>query len=70
MPPLPTNLSDACDARYLYDCQLCGLSVSDLERLSYPQVLDLMEIHAFYADAQANYDDDEKARKAEAAFWA
>ena len=43
--------------------------MADLQRLSYRQVKDLLEIHAFYADAAANYEDDEKARKAEAAFW-
>lgn len=37
--------------------------------MSYRQVQDLLEINAFYADAAANYDEDEKARKAEAAFW-
>lgn len=37
--------------------------------LSYRQVNDLLEIHAFYADAVAHYEDDEKARKAEAKFW-
>ena len=68
-PPLPSNLSDACDARYLYNCQQCGLSITDLQQLSFRQVKDLLEIHAFYADAVANYEDDEKARKAEAAFW-
>lgn len=68
-PPLPSNLADACDARYLYDCQQCGLTVSDLQQLDYRQVKDLLEIHAFYADAAANYEDDEKARKGEAAFW-
>jgi len=40
-----------------------------LQQLSFRQVKDLLEIHAFYTDAAANYDDDEKARKAEAAFW-
>lgn len=28
-----------------------------------------MELHAFYSDAAAYYEDDERARKAEAAFW-
>lgn len=37
--------------------------------MSYRQVQDLLEINAFYADASAYYDEDEKARKAEAAFW-
>ena len=68
-PPLPANLQDACDARYLYNCQQFGLSVADLHSLSYRQVKDLLEIHAFYSDAADNYEDDEKARKAEAAFW-
>ncbi len=68
-PPLPNNLLEACDARYLYDCQQCGLSVADLHDLSYRQVKDLLEIHAFYSDAAANYEDDEKARNGEAAFW-
>lgn len=69
LPPLPANLSEACDSRYLYDCQQCGLTVSDLMHLSYRQVNDLLEIHAFYADAVAHYEDDEKARKGEARFW-
>lgn len=69
LPPLPRNLSDACDARYIYNCQQCGLTISDLEKLGYRQVKDLLEINAFYADATANYDDDEKAKRAEAAFW-
>lgn len=69
LPPLPQNLSDACDARYLYNCQQCGLTVSDLQQLSYRQVKDLLEINAFYADAAANYEDDRKAAKGEAAFW-
>lgn len=69
LPPLPSNLAEACDARYLYDCQRCGLCVSDLKQLGYRQVADLLEIHAYYADAAANYEDDDKARKAEAAFW-
>ena len=30
---------------------------------------ELFEINAFYADAAEHYDEDEKARKAEAAFW-
>jgi hypothetical protein len=37
--------------------------------MSYRQVQDLLELNAFYADAAAHYDEDEKARKAEAAFW-
>lgn len=69
MPPLPENLSEACDARYLYNCQQCGLTVSDLKDLGYRQVCDLLEINAFYADASAHYEDDEKARRAEASFW-
>lgn len=69
-PPLPSNLAEACDARYIYNCQQCGISVDDLHQLSYRQVLDLLEINSFYADAAIHYDDDEKARKAEAAFFA
>lgn len=69
-PPLPSNLADACDARYLYNCQQCGLTIPDLQQLSYRQVKDVLELNAFYADAAAHYEDDEKARKAEAAFWA
>ncbi len=69
LPKLPSNLSDACDARYIYSCQQCGLTVSDLQKLSYTQVQDVLEINAFYADAAAYYDDDEKARLAEARFW-
>ncbi len=68
-PPLPSNLSDACDARYLYDCQQCGLSITDLQQLSFRQVKDLLEIHAYDADAVAIYEDAVNARKAEAAFW-
>lgn len=68
-PPLPSSLEEACDARYIYSCQQCGISVSDLRTLSYRQVLDLLEINSFYADAASHYEDDEKARKAEAAFW-
>jgi hypothetical protein len=41
-----------------------------LQQLSYRQVKDLLEINAFYADAAANYEDDQKAAKGEAAFWA
>lgn len=33
------------------------------------QVQDLLAIHAFYVDAEAYYEEDEKARKAEAEFW-
>lgn len=69
LPPLPKSLSDACDARYLYNCQQAGLTIADLQQLSYRQVSDLLEIHAFYADASAHYDDDKKAREAEATFW-
>ena len=68
-PPLPSSLEEACDARYIYNCQQCGLSVSDLMALSYRQVRDLLEINGFYADAAAHYEDDEQARKSEAAFW-
>lgn len=68
-PPLPSNLADSCDARYLYNCQQCGLTVSDLQQLSYRQVKDLIELHAFYLDAAAYYEDDKKAREGEAAFW-
>lgn len=68
-PPLPSSLADACDARYLYNCQQVGISIADLKALSYPQVLDLLELNSFYLDAAAHYEDDEKARKAEAAFW-
>lgn len=38
--------------------------------MSYRQVQDLLEIHAFYSDAAEHYDEDERARNAEAAFWA
>ena len=68
-PPLPSELEEACDARYIYNCQKCGLSLSDLSMLSYGQVRDLLELNAFYADAASHWDEDEKARKAEAAFW-
>lgn len=69
LPPLPSDLQDACDARYIYNCQRCGLTLADLRQMSYRQVQDLLEINAFYADASMHYDDDEKARKGESAFW-
>lgn len=69
IPELPSNLADACDARYVYNCQACGLSIADLQKLSYTQVQDILEINAFYADAAAYYDDDERSRIAEAQFW-
>ena len=37
--------------------------------MNYRQVQDLLEINAFYADAAEHYDEDDKVRKAEAAFW-
>lgn len=69
LPKLPSNLADACDARYIYSCRQCGLTISDLQSLSYTQVQDILEISAFYADAADHYDDDELARNAEASFW-
>lgn len=69
MPSLPSNLASACDARYIYSCQQCGLSISDLQVLSYTQVQDVLELNAFYVDAAENYEDDEKARAAESQFW-
>ena len=68
-PPLPRELKDACDARYIYNCQQCGLALSDLQMMSYRQVQDLLEINAFYADAAAYYEEDEQARRSEALFW-
>lgn len=69
LPQLPSNLEEACDARYIRSCQQCGLSVSDLMLLSYAQVQDVLEINAFYADAYAHREDDETARSAESRFW-
>lgn len=69
LPKLPTSLAEAQAARWLYTCQQCGLSLSDLFILSLPDVKDVMEMHAFYADAAAHMDDDAKARKGESSFW-
>ena len=62
-------MDDACDAVYLYQCIKCGLSMNDLELMSYRQVRDLIEINAFYADAAAHRDEDRRSREAESRFW-
>ena len=60
MPPLPVELQSSCDALYIYECQQAGLSISDLEKLSY----------SFVNDAIAYADDDEESRNGETSFWA
>ena len=70
MPPLPTELQSSCDALYIYECQQAGLSINDLEKLSYRQVQTLLDIHSFVNDAIAYEQDDEESRMGEAAFWA
>lgn len=37
--------------------------------MSYRQVADLLELNAFYADAAEHWEEDEAARRGEAAFW-
>lgn len=70
MPPLPPELRSSCDALYLYECQQAGLSITDLEKLGYRQVQALLDINAFVNDAIAYAQDDEEARRGEAAFFA
>lgn len=67
---MPRELSSSCDALYIYECQQAGLSISDLEKLSYMQVQSLLDIHSFVNDALAYADDDRQAREGEAAFFA
>lgn len=69
MPPLPTELQSSCDALYIYECQQAGLSIGDLEKLSYRQVQTLLDIYSFVHDAIAYAVDDEEARKGEQEFW-
>lgn len=69
MPPLPTELQSSCDALYIYECQQAGLSIGDLEKLSYRQVQTLLDIYSFVHDAIAYAKDDEEARKGEQEFW-
>jgi hypothetical protein len=70
MPPLPMELQSSCDALYIYECQQAGLSINDLEKLSYRQVQTLLDMYSFVNDAIAYAQDDEESRKGEAAFWA
>lgn len=70
MPPLPMELQSSCDALYIYECQQAGLSIDDLEKLSYRQVQTLLDMYSFVNDAIAYAQDDEESRKGEAAFWA
>lgn len=70
MPPLPMELQSSCDALYIYECQQAGLSINDLEKLSYRQVQTLLGMYSFVNDAIAYAQDDEESRKGEAAFWA
>lgn len=70
MPPLPMELQSSCDALYIYECQQAGLSINDLEKLSYRQVQTLLDMYSFVNDAIAYAQDDEESRNGEAAFWA
>lgn len=70
MPPLPAELIESCDVRYLYNCQQCGLSVSDLHCLTIEQVSLLMEMNEFVSDAVAYAREDEQAARGAAAFFA
>lgn len=70
MPPLPMEMQSSCDALYIYECQQAGLSINDLEKLSYRQVQTLLDMYSFVNDAIAYAQDDEESRKGEAAFWA
>lgn len=70
MLPLPMELQSSCDALYIYECQQAGLSINDLEKLSYRQVQTLLDMYSFVNDAIAYAQDDEESRKGEAAFWA
>ncbi|WP_368163886.1 hypothetical protein [Collinsella aerofaciens] len=70
MPPLPMELQSSCDALYIYECQQAGLSINDLEKLSYRQVQTLLDMYSFVNDAIAYAQDDEESRKGEAVFWA
>lgn len=70
MPPLPMELQSSCDALYIYERQQAGLSINDLEKLSYRQVQTLLDMYSFVNDAIAYAQDDEESRKGEAAFWA
>lgn len=70
MPPLPMELQSSCDALYIYECQQAGLSINDLEKLSYRQVQTLLDMYSFVNDAIAYAQDDEESLKGEAAFWA
>lgn len=70
MPPLPMELQSSCDALYIYECQQAGLSINDLEKLSYRQVQTLLDMYSFVNDAIAYAQDDEESRKGEVAFWA
>lgn len=45
------------------------MSIGDLEKLSYLQVQALLDIRAFVSDSIEYADDDEQARKGEAAFF-
>ncbi len=69
MPPMPTELQSSCDALYIYECQQAGLSIGDLEKLSYRPVQTLLDIYSFVNDAISHADEDEQARKGEQDFW-
>ena len=54
---------------YIYNAQQCGLTISDLQCLTYEQVMHVMELHDFVNDAVAYADDDKAASDGEAFFF-
>ena len=69
MPELPQELKDDAGALYIYNAQQCGLTISDLQCLTYEQVMHVMELHDFVNDAVAYEDDDKAASEGEAFFF-
>lgn len=69
MPELPQELKDDSAALYLYNARQCGLSVSDLQQLTYGQAAHIMELHEFANDAIAYADDDKASADGEAFFF-
>ena len=69
MPPAPEEIRDSCDALYIHECQQCGISVSDLHYLTIEQVEYVLAVRQFVDDAVAYAEEDEGARRGEAAFF-
>lgn len=67
---MPDELAERCDVLYLYNAQQCGLSVSDLQALTYDQAMGIIEAHEFVSDAVEHAEEDEQALRGEAAFFA